>query len=73
VKQPLNVHPNATVAGTSAGAGVLVVWLFGHFGVKLSAEDGAVVAGVASTVALLIGRNGLAGLWKTLLHGKSTT
>jgi hypothetical protein len=73
VKPRANPHPNATIAGGGAGAGALVIWAASRFGVTLTAYEGILVASGLSTVALLIGRNGLAGLWKTLLHGKSTT
>jgi hypothetical protein len=62
-------NPNAAVAGGTSGLSVFVVWLLGRFHVALSAEDGAVVAGVAASVALFVGREGLAGLVHTLLHG----
>jgi hypothetical protein len=54
-------HPNAAVGGGSSGLGLLVVWALGHFGVALSPEEGAAVAGVIATVALFVGRHGLQG------------
>lgn len=63
-------HPNAAVAGGTTGVGLLIIWLLGLLGVTLSAEAGAAIAGAATTVVLFIGRNGIAGAWRLLLHGK---
>lgn len=65
----MNQHPNATVAGGTGSLGVLVAWLLGHFGVALSAEDGAVIATLLAAAALFVGRNGLVGVWNRILHG----
>lgn len=63
-------NPNAAVAGTTSAAGVFVVWLLGNvFHVDLSAELGATIAGVASAVVLFVGREGIGGVWNTVLHG----
>lgn len=64
-------HPNATTAAGTGGLAVFVVWLLGHFHVALSAEDGAIVAGVVATVVLFVGRNGLVGLWNLIKHGNN--
>lgn len=65
-------HPNALTAGTAASIGVLAVWIAGHFGIKLGAEEAAAIAGAASAVALFIGRNGLIGLARILWRGRNT-
>lgn len=65
-------HPNATVAGGTSSAGLLVVWLLGHFHVALSAEDGAAIAGVLATVALFVGRKGIRGVWNLIMNGSGT-
>lgn len=62
-------HPNATVATGTTGAGVLVVWLLGHFGVSVSAEDGAAIAGIATAVLLFVGRNGIRGIIRRIWGG----
>lgn len=63
-------HPNATVAGSSSGAGVLVVWLLGNVAhVDISAEAGAAIAGGVATIALLIGRHGIRGIWRIIVSG----
>jgi hypothetical protein len=64
-----NSDPNATVAGGTTGAGVLVVWLLGYFGVSLSAEIGAAIAGGAATVLLVIGRRGIKGTLQRIWQG----
>jgi hypothetical protein len=61
--------PNAAVAGGTTGAGVLVVWLLGYFGVALSAEVGAAIAGGAATVLLVIGRRGIKGTLQRVWRG----
>jgi hypothetical protein len=61
--------PNAAVAGGPNGAGVLVVWLLGYFGVALSAEVGAAIAGGAATVLLVIGRRGIKGTLQRVWRG----
>lgn len=63
-------HPNATVAGGSSGLGVAVVWLAGNvFHQDLSAESGAAIAGAVATVALLVGRHGIKGIWRMVVNG----
>lgn len=66
-------NPNATLTGGVTGIGTLVVWLLGRFHVSLSAEDGSIIAGGAAAVVLWIGRDGLAGIWNRILHGKQPT
>jgi len=63
-------NPNAGVAGGGTGLGVLLVWLLGHFHVSLTGEEAAAIAGAIPTIILFIGREGLAGIWATLMHGK---
>jgi prepilin-type N-terminal cleavage/methylation domain-containing protein len=62
-------NPNAAVAAGGSSLSVIVVWLLGRFHVALSAEDGAIVAGVVASVALFVGRNGLRGVWRRLVDG----
>lgn len=62
-------NPNAAVAAGGSSLSVFVVWLLGHFHVALSAEDGAVIAGVVASAALFVGRNGIKGLWNRLVNG----
>ena len=64
-------NPNAAVAGTSSGAAVFVIWLLTNVWPKvdLSAEAGGAIAGGIATVLLFFGRNGLAGVWRIILHG----
>lgn len=66
----LNRHPNATVAGSSGGLTVLLVWLLSLLGVNLSPEIAAGVATGAATVVLLIGREGVVGLAHTIWRGQ---
>jgi hypothetical protein len=64
-----NNDPNATVAGGTTGVGVLIVWLLGRYGVNLSAEVGAAIAGGAATVLLVIGRRGIKGTLQRVWRG----
>lgn len=57
------------VAGGATGAGVLVVWLLGHFGVDVSAEAGVAIGGGTIAVLLFVGHNGLRGVWRRVLYG----
>lgn len=62
-------HPNAAAAGGSTGAAVLVVWLAGHLGVDISNEAAVAIAGAATTAVLFVGRVGVAGTVRRLVHG----
>lgn len=64
-------HPNTTVSVGGSGVGVLIVWLAGHFGVSLSAEEGVVIAGAVTTAALFVGRKGLRGIARMIWRGDS--
>ncbi len=64
----------STAKGTTAAGGttilaVVIVWLLGRFHVQLSAEEGALIAGVASTVALFVWHYGLRNIVGFLWHG----
>jgi hypothetical protein len=65
----VSAHPNAAVGGSTATGALVVVWILGRVGVTLTAEEGAVIAGAASTLALLIGRNGVKGVVGMVWHG----
>jgi uncharacterized membrane protein YfcA len=65
----MNSNPNAVVGGGSGiGGGVLIVWLLGYFGVDISNEVAATIAGLVAGGVLFIGRNGVKGtigrIWK---------
>lgn len=67
-------HPNAIVGGTAGiGGGTLVVWLLGTAGVEMTPEVGALIAGAASTLALLVGRKGIRGLARAVWRGSENT
>ena len=68
--QPIRRHPNAMTAGVSGvGVGTLIVWALGHWGISMDAEVAAVIAGMVSSVALLIGKAGLRGLARLIWRG----
>lgn len=62
-------HPNAAAAGGSTGAAVVLVWLVGCLGVDISNEAAVAVAGAVTTAVLFVGRVGIAGTVRRLLHG----
>ena len=63
-------HPVAVTTVSTTSLAVGVVWLAGHLGVPLSAEAGTVIGGALAVVAAFIGREGILGFWRILLHGK---
>lgn len=65
----MNPHPNATVAAGGGISAVFIVWLAGHFGISLSAEEGAGAATFIAAVLLAIGKDGIAGIAGKLWHG----
>lgn len=62
-------HPNAAAAGGSTIPAVLIVWLAGYFGLDLSAEAGALVAGGIIATALFVGRRGIVGVARIVWRG----
>jgi hypothetical protein len=67
----MNAQPNATAATGSTGVGLFLVWLLGHLGVDMGAEVAVVIAGGLTAIVLLIGRDGLSGIARTVWRGKS--
>ena len=66
---------NAKGVGAAGGTTVLatlLVWLLGHFQVALSAEDGALVAGALSTIALFVWHYGLLNILRQLARGDAS-
>jgi len=69
VPEPIKHHPNATTAGGLSGAGVFIVWLIGHLGVSLGAEDATIITGAITSTGLLIGKRGICGLARLIWKG----
>lgn len=66
-------HPNAVVGGSSGiGIGALAVWLAGLAGLDMPPEIGAVVGGAVAALALLIGRQGIVGVWRRIKFGDAS-
>lgn len=60
----------ALLGGASgASGGVFVVWLLGHVGVTLSAEDGGVIASAALGVGAYVAHHGLVGVARIIWRG----
>jgi hypothetical protein len=71
LRQTVRNNPNATVGAGGGFLAVFVAWLGGNvFGWQISAEDGAIIATAITTVALVIGRNGIRGLVRIVWVGK---
>lgn len=65
-------HPNAiTATGSSIVGGELVVNIAKQIGWAISTGWGIAIAGALSGFVLFIGRDGLAGAWHLLIHGKT--
>ena len=73
MSNPVSRNPNATTAGGTTGIGVVVVWILGHFGVAVSAELGAAIAGLITVAALAFARYGLLGVWSRFLRGTGSS
>lgn len=68
-----NPHPKATISAGGTGLGLALVTVLGVFGVTLDPEAAVVVAGGISAGLLVIGQDGLAGIWNTVMHGRAKT
>ena len=62
-------HPNTTVATGGSGAGLLLIFLLGRFGVHLTPEEGAAIVAAISSLILFVGRNGARGLLRKVWRG----
>ena len=62
-------HPNAATAGATIGPSVLIVWLAGHLGLDIGAEEAVVTAGLIASLVLLIGREGVKGIIGSVWRG----
>lgn len=62
-------------AGGSAGAGLgaIAVYLANRFGAHLTAEDGAIIAVSLVGVVAFVSHNGLAGAFRVIWRGGTTT
>lgn len=60
-----------THAGSASGLAVLLVWVAGRVGVRLSAEDGAIAAGACASLGAAVGKYGIRGLAARVWRGAS--
>lgn len=68
---PQNRHPNATAAlAGGSGAGALVLWILDLTGLNVPQPAAAAIAGGAAALILLVGRDGIVGLWRAVKYGK---
>lgn len=69
----MNPHPNATLAAIAGAVAVMIQALLKRWwDVDLSPAIVAAITTVIISGALMVGRDGLAGLWDVLVHGAST-
>lgn len=71
VPAPIAKHPNASTATGLGGISVLTVFLAGHFGVKLGAEEASVISGAVTSIGLVIGKRGIKGVIRVLWRGSN--
>ncbi|MGZ4333923.1 MAG: hypothetical protein ACXVRJ_06575 [Gaiellaceae bacterium] len=70
LSSPIKNNPNATVGAGGGFLAIFVTWLAGSvFHWQISAESGAIIATAITTVALLVGRNGVRGLANIVWNG----
>lgn len=62
-------HPNAATAATATGPAVLVVWLAGHYGIDLNAEQATVATSLFIAAVLFVGKRGLKGVVRIVWRG----
>lgn len=63
-------NPNAVIGGGSGlGGGAIVVYVLSLFHVHVDTYAAGAIFVAVSAVVLFIGREGLAGLAETILHG----
>lgn len=63
-------NPNAAVGTVSTiGGGEIVVNIAKLFGWSISTGWGIAIAGALSGLVLFIGREGVVGVWNTVVHG----
>lgn len=64
-------NPNATAAGATSGLAAVITWTVGYFaGVDVPAPVAVAAAGAFSTVVLVIGREGIRGIFRRLWAGE---
>lgn len=62
-------HPNAVASGSSSTAGVLLIYVLGLVGLTLTPVVAAAAVGALGTLTLLIGREGMRGILRTIWKG----
>lgn len=69
IKSKLGSHPNAVVAGASAGSAAALVTIAAAFGLSIPLEAAVWIVAAVPPAMLALGRKGIVGLWRQLLHG----
>jgi len=71
-RQPLTARQKRSAgAGSAAAVSVFFVWLFGHVGVSMSAEVGAVIGAFAVAIGGAIWSEGIKGVFVHIWQGDS--
>lgn len=64
-------NPNAVAAGSSSGVAALIVYVARLFGLgDLPPEVAILFAGLLTVTVIAIGRDGIAGIFSVLMHGR---
>lgn len=68
------MNPVKIVAGGSAGSilALIAVYVAGRFGVRLTADDGAVAASAATAGCAFVAHNGVVGIARMVWQGDKT-
>lgn len=66
---PVRHHPIASLGGTGGSIGIFIVYIMAVFGVRVAGVVGATIATACTTCVLVVGRNGLKGIWNFLMNG----
>lgn len=70
VVQAASQNPNATLAAGSTSIGVAIIYGLGLAGVNPTPEAAAALSGIATSVLLYIGHNGVRGFCVNLWRGR---
>lgn len=69
--QLIKANPNTALSLTTGGLAVLVVVVLGLVGVVIDPIVAAAIAAALTSFCLLIGREGIKGLLRTIYYGKN--
>ena len=68
--KPIEHHPNAALAGTSGAVSIVLVWVLSLWAINMEPVVASAITTLFATMALIIGRKGLLGIWHTIMRGE---